>query len=718
MSTAIFQHAADEALQALMKREFTGAFQRAVSSGQGGTSAVSQALNAVARNSRVTSAVRSAAGSHGLRYGAPLMGYFLSGWLEHSGVIDTLIPKGTKGIVAQTARSILRTLPSVAIAAGNTVPDVIDDMMSGVQDDPALPKAERQGMLDNGIFMTYEPAAIQGNPYFARRDEDGDIIWLDETAGIPDVRNNQGMWRAAYAAWNQTGRGSTKTVGPKNAKRTVTQNGRQFCFDIDTEEAFQILGQPGANEQSTEALKALFRKPNWARDISDDTVLVLNALSRASLQFGQFDQILSEDLFKDLPDKVSATLINRMLGDKFAPLVIGGLRPTLSRDDYLAAKAVVDQWLGGELTPWNKVARAAGDVYNKLRHDRGIDPVSAGLAAGVIGLVVTAPLWGAALATFVFALIFTALFIWGFTLNVTGNPMVAFPVFGVPFPAVLASMIAMYLGSIGWFAITWFFPAWQGLGNSLTWFVKDRNPDWLRSIGRKIATFALTFATLQCFLVFFETPLEYRYLSLAPVIAMLGIALGLAEAGRSELAKLIATRNLIRMMYFFGSLPLVLILIAGPLAGHLGTTITGAVIVAWIVTSVVSWFASHWLLSIAGVLLLAAVGLWKLSLIERKHDRREKGADGEVYVDRFRSPWYIKALVFAALAALIGYLAIPAFSSTSSGSAAATTPAATAPANPASSAPATTSGHTHEGVDVCGSNATAYTKRLASCPGY
>jgi hypothetical protein len=675
----------------------------------------------------------------GLNYGPPVLAAGIAALARSRGFGDNIL-KGDNSTFANSVRSFFRLLPAFAMGTGESLSDAIERWVSEVEDDPALPQQDKLGMLDG--HRTYLCPSVPGVVFVARIDDDGEIVWLDEQAGIPEVINNHAMWRQAYMVWNQSGRGNTRQVGKGNNRRTVTDRGQPFCFRISADEAVQILGQPGADEQSAQALRSVLKKPDWARDISDETVLVLIALSRASLSFRGIDRLLSEDLFKDLPDKVSPTLINRMLGAPYARLVIDPTgRPTFSREDYLAAKAVVDQWLGGEVQAGNRILQAIAEGYEWATQTRGFNPIVAAPVALLVGLAVTAPIWGAGLVTIGAFIACVAMFVKGFSMNVASGS--TGDVLGHMTSGVMASMLNMLVGYLGIFAITWWFPAWQVLSNTVFFWTPEKSREWIRPIGRRISGFALIFGGTAVMMAWLGVPTEFRWVFLAPVSVGLGVPFVLAEADRGYLAKTMAARKALKVDVIFGTVPAMLIIVTGVLSGHMGMTVTGLTLFGMGLSALAAIIVANWWLGVATVFVALSVVGWLVHNRNQKGVRFVRGPGGNPVAYEPELPKFVLIPAIFAAMAFVGFMVFappaskvdlaklidPTVKVTdittvdkATGSKMRrqikTGESGTVKSERVTGTVVTGTPSPTKSVDICSSSASAYTKRRANCPGF
>lgn len=684
---------------------------------------------------------RIAATIPGLNYGPPVLAAALASLVKSRGFADQIL-KGDNSAFANSVRTFARLLPALSMGVGESLSDAIERWVSEVEDDPSIPKQDRKGMLDGDRL--YLCSSVPGVVFVARVDDNGDIVWLDQGALIPEVINNHGEWRQAYTVWNQIGRGNTRQVGPKNNRQPVTDRGQPFCFKISADEAVQILGQVGADDRSIQAVQALLRKPNYYRDLSDESITVLLATSRASRRFNPIQCKVYEDFLRDLPKNGNAIGVNRFL-ERFHTLVVDPAgRPNLADDDFLTLIEAIDQHLDANLEPATRFMRKVAEGYDRLTRVRGLNPLVAAPVALLVGIAVTTPVWGAGLVTIGAALAFSVTFWHGFVMHVSSTTTAS--LLGATGNSVYIGMLSVLIGSIGWFAITWSFPVWELVVNTLFFWLPEEHRGWLRSIGRKIAAFAMGYGALQAVLIFLEVDVMFRVLTLAPAMAKLAVGFALTEAELSKgsyVAKMIAKSDALRLNKWFGNRLLVLVIVAGILFGGSpyvtsGLTLTGAA--AFMAGLIV---ASNWWLGVAAILVAATVVAWMV------HSRLQKRTQiqivgGQPWVHTPEVPRFVLVPACLAVMALIGFMifAPPASKvdmaklidptvkvenvktvdmatgawmrhQTKTGKSGAVKSEKVTGTIVTNSAPSPT-----KSVDICSSSASNYTKKREKCPGF
>lgn len=625
----------DEATERSSREIFTRAIGTAQASGQDARGAVLRGLQAVTGDANLLARGRQiAARIPGFSFTPQVLATALASWMRTSKLADNILPRDTSGF-AMGVRAIVRLLPAGIIGLGDAGGDLLERWVNNVSDDPTRAQADRNGALDR-VFRT---RLIPGRVFIAAVNSAGEIQYRDD--GSPFVNDQE--WTGAYDMWRDVNTERRETRGGgRNAQPDIIP-ARPFPFErVPMDQAVQALGALRATGTDLDQIRDLFRKSDFGRDISDDTVLVLAALSRASLQFRGIVQRLSEDLFKDLPGKVNINLLNRLLGARFAPLVLNPTtRPTLEREDYLAAMALIDQWLGGELQVGNRIFRGISEAYDNLV-TRGWNPLVAGLWA----LVISSPIWGASVlmvATFLMGVVY---FVEGFFTQSTGTSTLV----GYVVPGAAAASYKMAAGYMLVFAVTWFMPLWQKIVDLIP-FLRGEQKDWLASVGRKIASTALMFGGMCAFAGWMGIPVLYRILLPIGGFMTVGTALALVEAGRKEMAKAKLAMSVRYIEWFFGVGPIVLCFVCGMIASHTGTFVTGITLIGFVLGFIAKLVAASKWLSVAAIMVL---GLVAAVLVHMKSTRLvEQG--GRVYRLRTKIPFAIPAIL-GLVASLIAFV--------------------------------------------------------------
>ncbi len=593
MSTNIGRALVNEATERMMRETVNSALTSARSSGQDSRTGVLSALGRLTGNPDFEREMKRIVGTiPGATYGPHIVFSGIAHYLANRDFAQHILP-GDNSAFALGARSFMRLLPSATIGVGDSFADVLRSWVDGVQSDPTLPEDQRNGQHDRMVSTPLLPREV----FAAAIDDAGEIRRYPD--GTPRVNNRD--WIRVYDMWRSVNTSRRETRGRGRNAQQVVVPGQPFPYDmVPVDQAIEILEAMNVRGANLDPIRRLFQKPDFGRDVSDETVLVMLAISNVSSRSSSIFQFLSEDLAEDVPKRGNVTLLNRMIGAQFGPLVTRDANgvPTLPTDVCKTVLQALDDWMGAEHQVQNKILRAASNAYDAARN-RGWNPVG----AGILALAFTAPIWATAIMVVGGFLAGVVMFIDGFMTPVTGTTTLG----GYTVESVKYAVVAMYIGYMLVFATTWPLPIWEKLINAIPWLGNNR-PEWLTSIGRKIGSMATILGGMCAFAAWLEIDVWYRILIPISMFTAVGLALALTEGDRRELVKAKLASGVRYLEWAFVVVPLAIAFICGPIAAHTGTFVTGLMLIEMVLVSIAKVLvASKWLSTVL-LFALGAIG--------------------------------------------------------------------------------------------------------------
>lgn len=632
---------ANEVTERLFRETINRALANAQSRGEDPRAAVRSALENLTGNRNFERAARRIVGAiPGATYGPHILAAGLGRWIASRNLSQHILPDDNS-VFAQTARTMFQMLPAATVGVGDSFSDILRGWVDNVQNSPTVAQADRTGVMDR-VFRT---RLVPGRVFIALLDDNGEIRRYDDN--VPMCRDASGStneWANAHDMWVAANAARRETRGNARNRQTVIVPGQPFPYEnVPPERVVEIMQAGGATPGDIEEVRRLFGpKRSWAQRLSDDSVLCIQAYSRASRRFGGLEDIVAEDLSKDLPDKVSPDDINRLFGGPFAPLVIDRdqNRPTFEREDYLDAKSVLDKWLKAELQASNKILLLASSIIEAARN-RGFNPV----AMFLVTILVASPFVAAA-ALYLFGFLqFILMFIDGFSTQ----PDAVAQLGGETVSGVKYAAYTMIKGYVMIWALTWVLPIWQKLLDAIPGLKGE--VDWMKSLGRKISAFAIVFGGMSVVSALLGIDVIWRLLLVVGVLTPIATAMGLVDIGYNHRARQKYANSIVYIEYAIGVVPIVMVYLCGTLSAHTGEFVTGLTLVgmawAFIAKMVV---ASKWLSTVA----VAVMGLVFALLVHRLSVRPVK-IGARFYNVRSKVRW-AGACIGLILVAMMGYV--------------------------------------------------------------
>lgn len=208
-------------------------------------------------------------------------------------------------------------------------------------------------VFDDNAELVVETDQLPNRIFVPARDEKGNIIMID---GVPVVADPDFV--VVQRAWN---------FAQTQEKKTRDEPRRFPHRLVPLSVAIERIGTAGSNRNDLDAVRTMLRKSqSWGDRLSDSAKSLLLALSITRSKKSPLEQKLAEDFFKDLPDNGDIALLEALAKN----LEAKPRRPdgSLSDDDFDAAVAFMDDWLGAELTWWSRVQRFCSRLWqNRAR---------------------------------------------------------------------------------------------------------------------------------------------------------------------------------------------------------------------------------------------------------------------------------------------------------------------------------------------------------------
>ncbi len=441
---------------------------------------------------------------------------------------DDLWP-GDDRAFTRTMRAALKRLgPQLHFASeigADALERAVKEKADGIISPATTAPADRKAELDMGVFLW--PGEFPNQLLVPARNDDGTIRY--DGQNVPIILDPRVM-ALRYQPKYTTPTTRTVSGGKGQPSRQVTDPPQrpEFIGPFALRDAVQMVDMGRWDPTAAEAIQRLLApKPghfaSWGDDVWD-VIRARNAtLARRSRETG-YDWLANEEsegLAKSLAQgKVDVTIIKELIGRAFKPRIGTGGAPagelTFEAVDELE-QIVFDQWAGGEQPLHTKVIRH----FRRIQRSgaiRGVSPLSVMWAALGVSSILWMPLVGMIMGL----LLATLMFVWGIFLPAGGTTQV----FGLTADSAVAAFVLTFLS--GWlaFAVTWTFPAFEA-ATACT----GLKPDWLKSLGRRIAGLGLTVcSTMIPLAIHLGITPEYRALILAGVGFVLGMGFNLIEA--------------------------------------------------------------------------------------------------------------------------------------------------------------------------------------------
>lgn len=367
-------------------------------------------------------------------------------------------------------------------------------------------------VFDDNAELVVETDQLPNRIFVPARDEKGNIIMID---GVPVVADPDFV--TAQRAWN---------FAQTQEKKTRDEPRRFPHRLVPLSVAIERIGTTCSNRNDLDAVKKMLSKsPSWGDRLSDSAKSLLLALSITRSKKSPLEQKLAEDFFKDLPDNGDIALLEALAKN----LEAKPRRPdgSLSDDDFDAAVAFMDDWLGAELTWWSRVQRFCSRLWqNRARMGAGTTRkikfafwVLVGISVAIVVLFVSS---------------FAAM-VYGTTVDLTK------PMFGHADPRGMAATL-VFVGAWTITVLLFLLRPMQGILNPLVHKILGVSETWLTSFGHKFTLLIAPFGFILPIALLTGTSLYARFLIVGIPLLAIGSGAAFKVAEVPAMARMLTIR--------------------------------------------------------------------------------------------------------------------------------------------------------------------------------